>query len=105
MALPLSQVSRYVKTPLVSFDGKETYTKWTQQGVFTTRPPENKITKYQVSQIEAGRPDLVALSVYNNSKFDWVIIAFNNPKSIFGWPKPLEVIEYPDLNLVLGDLL
>ena len=83
MALPLSQVSRYIKTPLVSFDGKETYTKWAEQGVFITRPPENKITKYQVPQAEAGRPDLVALSVYSDSKFDWVIIAFNNPKSIF----------------------
>lgn len=105
MALPLSQTSRYIKTPLTNFDGKETYTKWVSYGIFKSRPSDDLIYKYRVPTELSGRPDLIALSVYNDSKLDWVIIAFNNPKSIFGWPKPLDIIEYPDISLVYGELL
>jgi hypothetical protein len=105
MAFPLMLTSRLVKTPLVNYDGKETYSKWVEMGVFKNRPAEDQIFKYQVPTAEAGRPDRIALSVYGDSKLDWVFIAFNNPRDVFGWPSPLEVIEYPNLSLVYGELL
>lgn len=105
MAFPLSLTSRYVKTPLIVFDGKETYAKWTEEGIFKNRPSDSLIYKYQVPNSEAGRPDRIALTIYGDSKLDWVLLAFNNVKDVFGWPKPLDVIEYPNLELVYGELL
>jgi hypothetical protein len=105
MVFPLSQTSRYVRTPLISFDGKETYGKWVGMSVFNTRPPADQITKYQVPANLAGRIDLIALDVYNDVNLGWVLVAFNNARDVFGWPKPLDVIEYPNLSLVFKELL
>ena len=104
MAFPLLQSSRFIYTPLVTFQDKETYSKWVPTDVFKTRPAEQFITKYKVPQNQGGRPDLIAYTLYNDVNLDWVIIAFNNPRDVLGWPKPLEVIEIPDISLVLGEL-
>jgi hypothetical protein len=105
MVFPLSQTSRYINTPLISFDGKETYGKWVEMAVFKNRPPADQISKYQVPANYAGRIDLVALDVYNDVNLGWVLVAFNNARDVFGWPSPLDVIEYPNLSLVFKELL
>lgn len=105
MVFPLSQTSRYVNTPLITFDGKETYGKWVEMAVFKTRPPADQVFKYQVPANYAGRIDLVAQDVYSDVNLGWVLIAFNNARDVFGWPKPLDVIEYPSFSLIFKELL
>lgn len=103
MVFPLSQNSRYVYTPLTDFDGKETYTKWPGLAIFKSRPPEDLITRYQVPVQFSGRPDLIAADVYKDVNLFWVIVAFNNASEVFGWPKPLDIIEYPSKDIIFKE--
>lgn len=71
--------------------------------VFRSRPSVDQITRYQVPVQYAGRPDLIAIDVYNDANLFWVILAFNNASGVFGWPKPLDIIEYPSKDIIFKE--
>ena len=105
MATTADAYSRYKQTPLVVFDGVETYGTWAQPSWLITRPDESLINKLVITSDIAGRPDTIAYRVYGVSFLDWAIIAFNKVLDQFGWPQTGIIIEYPVDTVVLSEQL
>lgn len=101
---PFGDYSRYRKSQLTLVDGVVTVGSWQRPTWAVTRPDAQKIHKYKVPSNYEGRPDLIALELYNSDRLDWVLLAFNNVIDVFGWPKAGTVLEYPDESVVFPTL-
>lgn len=98
------QHSMYHQTPATIIDGVSTIGSWNRPSWILARPDERYIHKYMVPSGYAGRPDLIALAVYNVDDLDWVLLTFNNVSNVFGWPKAGTVIEIPDESIIFPSL-
>jgi len=84
-------------------DGEVTYGLWVPPW-FIANPDllsPDQVGNYQVSAGEAGRPDLISTTLYGTPYLDWVIIAFNQPRSSFNWPEPGTVIKIITYSAIL----
>lgn len=101
--------SRFFKTPAVNVeatDGSivETLDVWVKPSFLTTRPTKDKIGQYLVPNQHAGRPHLIAETIYGTEDYDWILLAFNNVTDVFSWPKTGQMIEYPISDVVVKEL-
>ena len=88
--------SRFAKSELIYVDGKETYGMWNRPNFMKIdNVPQDQIRQYQVNQSTAGRPDLIALDIYDSQDLAWVVIMFNSPLNTIGWPQAGLVIKLP----------
>jgi hypothetical protein len=110
MAIKLDSFSRFRETQPIVTDalngGKiETFGLWKEPS-FLTGPldPQLDVINIKVDGSRAGRPDLIANDVYGSPSYFWVLIAYNKPKDLFGWPRVNSVVLAPNPQLVLGNL-
>lgn len=103
--MPLDEFSRFRTTPPTVVDGKETYGPWVRPSFLVTRPPEESIRVFKVTNALEGRPDSISNIVYGTPALFWVLIAFNKVIDPLNWPKAGDVIEYPSDTVVLPQLL
>jgi len=101
--IKLTDFSRLRKTDMVIVDGVETFGVWTQPSYLIARPDEQQIGKFKVANQYAGRPDLIANTLYGTPLLDWVLMAFNNVTEL-NWPSAGTIIEYPVDSLVFPEL-
>lgn len=101
----LDQFSRFRHTPLIVEDGKETYGTWVEPDFLKTRPSDDNVGFFQVTNQLEGRPDLISNQVYGTPLLDWVLIAFNKVRDPLNWPRAGDMIEYPLDTVVLPQLL
>jgi len=87
--------SRFFQTEEIVVDGVETLGIWDPPDFLKKRPDDELIGRFAVTNAVEGRPDLIANELYRSPLLDWVLIAFNNVREPFNWPKAGEVIEYP----------
>lgn len=106
-----SDFSRFRQTPETIINGVDTYGPWVQPSWLKTRPSENLIGVFQVSNAVEGRPDLISDELYGTSLLDWVLISFNaihnndtRARMGLNWPKAGDVIIYPVDSLVFTEL-
>lgn len=104
MALQTNRSSRLADTQTILFNGVETYGRWAQQSFLTDEISEDDITYLVIDNSVAGRPDLIADNEYGDSLLDWVIIAFNKPRSTLNWPRSGDVIRLPKRRLVATEV-
>lgn len=111
MAIKLDSFSRFRETqPIVSdspYGGgrMETFGLWKEPSFLTQfLDPQLDLVHIKVDGSRAGRPDLIANDVYGSPSFFWVLIAYNKPKDVFGWPRINDVVLAPNSQLVLGNL-
>jgi hypothetical protein len=105
MAVQGNNNSRFTKADPIYINGKETYGMWSRPDFMKVdNVPQDQIQQYQIDQRTAGRPDLIALDIYNDQNLDWVVIMFNSPMNTLGWPKAGTVIKLPSKSTVLSGL-
>lgn len=104
MPIDYNQYSRFRKSQPIMVDGVQTQGAWTQPSWLKSRPPDSLVHTYTVPSEYEGRPHMIAQEVYGVQELDWVIIAFNQARSVFNWPRSGSVIEYPDESLVIPSL-
>ena len=96
--------SRFSRTEKITYDGEITYGRWKPYKFLTEAIPQSSIGVFVVTAENAGRPDLIANSIYGISQLDWVLLAFNNIREPFNWPKVGELIRYPVDSIVLQEV-
>jgi hypothetical protein len=111
MSIQLDSFSRFKDTQPIITDAPvpggrvETFGLW-KPPKFLTMPldPQNDVMRIQVDARRAGRPDLIADDIYGSPSYYWVLITFNQPDRILGWPQNGLVIQAPVAQVVLGNL-
>jgi hypothetical protein len=96
--------SRFLKTDTIEYKGVITYGRWKRFEFLSNELPEDLIGLFTVSTITAGRPDLISDAVYDTTKFDWVLLAFNGVREPFGWPVAGDLVRYPIERIVAQEL-
>jgi hypothetical protein len=94
--------SRFSQTERVLYDNQDTFGRWKSP---ITDLLVSSATAYVVSSSFAGRPDLIAYSLYGNSSLDWLIIAMNNASDALNWPKVGDTIVVPSRSLIASELV
>lgn len=100
MALATDETSRFRKTPeqLIFIPGigeVETFGVWVRPRFLTEKLDERNIGQIVVTTAEQGRPDILARRVYGASRYDWILIAFNNARDVLNWPEPGTTVQFP----------
>lgn len=90
--------SRFRQTPLINFDGEQTFGKWVD---FLADLP---FDIFIVTNDLAGRPDLISDTVYGTPDFFWAIISFNNERNPMNWPPAGDAIKIPVLSSIVSEL-
>jgi hypothetical protein len=110
MAIKLDSFSRFQETrPIITdspYGGRiETFGLW-KEPTFLTKflDPQLDLIHIRVDGSRVGRPDLIANDVYGSPSYYWVLIAYNKPKDLFGWPQINTIVLAPNPQLVLGNL-
>ena len=94
--------SRFSKTEHVLYDGQDTFGRWKNP---ITDLMISSSTSYIVSNALAGRPDLIAYSLYGNSSLDWLLIAINNASDALNWPQAGATIIVPSKSFIASELV
>jgi hypothetical protein len=103
--MELDEFSRFGKTPLIIFENEETFGRWKPLSLLLHRPDDEFIGIFQVTSAVEGKPHNISNAIYGTSLLDWVLIAFNNVRDPFGWPRAGDVIEYPLEEILFPELL
>ena len=101
----LDDFSRFQSTTQILVDGVVTFGRWQAPQFLVERPADADIGVLQITANLEGRPDIIANNIYGTPLLDWVLIAFNNARGVFNWPRAGAVIEYPLERIVLPQLL
>lgn len=96
--------TRFSKTERIDYNGVNTYGRWKPYRFLTTKLPDSSIGVFEVTASFAGRPDLIAYSLYGVSQLDWVLLAFNNIRETLNWPQVGDLIRYPVDSVVLQEV-
>lgn len=105
MPIELSSFSRFNGTEAFIRDGKEVFGRWARPDFLNEdKLNENDISKVFIDNTLAGRPDLIANQAYGTPFLEWVIIMFNNPKDLLGWPKAGTVIKVVNKNKIITNV-
>jgi hypothetical protein len=97
--------SRYTTTPETEYDGAHTYGKWKSYNFLTESLAENQTRTLYITNAYEGRPDLISQQIYNTTKLDWVLIAFNKVRNPLNWPRAGDIIRYPLESVVMTEIL
>lgn len=97
----MHDTSRFTNTEMLIIDGVEVFGSWEMPSYLLTRP--SNVGRLKIKSALEGRPDLIAAEIYGTTSLDWVLIAFNNVRSL-NWPRAGETIEYPPPQLVFTEL-
>lgn len=92
--------SRFRMTPVVVFDGAQTYGKWVEPKFMSSKPSPTYIVPNRL----ARRPDLISQELYGTVEYYWAIIAFNSPRDPLNWPKAGEAIYIPSISEITAEL-
>ena len=98
-------LSRFSSTQITIVNGVETYGTWNKYNFLKERPPEDDIDTYEVPASMEGRPDLISQAIYDTPNLYWVLVAFNNARTVLNWPKAGKLIEYPKESVVMTEVL
>jgi hypothetical protein len=101
----LDEFSRFGKTELTTFNGREVFGRWKPLRLLTERPSDEFIGIFQVTSALEGKPHNISHAIYGTSLLDWVLIAFNGVRDPFGWPRAGDAIEYPLEEILFPELL
>ena len=104
MSLTPEAYSRFLLTPPTVIDGKETFGVWVEPGFMARELQPDEIVTVTVPSKYEGRPDRIAFEVYGTTRLDWVIMAYNAPRSTLNWPRAGDVIRYPIRRVVVPEL-
>jgi hypothetical protein len=104
MPLSTNDYSRFKETQTILFNGVETFGKWTPPAILKRDLPDEDIQFFVVDNSTQGRPDLIANEVYGTTFLDWLVIAFNKPRSTLNWPRTGDVIKLPIQSVALAEL-
>lgn len=104
MPLQTNRSSRFAETQTILFGDTEAYGKWTPPSFINNDLPNDDLIFLVVDQSNQGRPDIIANEIYGDSFLDWVIIAFNKPRSTLNWPKAGDVIRVPKRRVVATEV-
>lgn len=105
MPLQSARSSRFMQTQTILFGDVETFGKWNRPSLLNRELSEDDLIYIVVDNSNAGRPDLIALEYYNDTLLDWLVIAYNNPRSVFNWPNTGDVIRIPKSQIVSAEIL
>jgi hypothetical protein len=94
--------SRFSQTEHVLFDNQDTFGRWKNP---VTDLLAKSATAYVVSNSFAGRPDLIAFSLYGNASLDWLLIAINSASDALNWPQAGDTIMVPSRSLIASELV
>jgi hypothetical protein len=95
-----SNVSRYNKTKMLTYQQQSTYGVWVVP-IDLASIPEDRISTYVVTTGLAGRADIIAGYLYGNQQYDWVLYTYNNVVDTINWPPVGLVIKYPIASYLL----
>ena len=105
MAIDVTSISRFFGTEIITRNGVETFGRWSRPEFLV---PENladdDILSITVDNTRAGRPDQIAVDLYNSPFLEWVIVMFNRPQNPVGWPKSGQVIRAPSSDVVFSNI-
>lgn len=96
--------SRFNITDRITYDGQVTYGRWKKYSFLTDPIPESSVGVFIVDASTAGRPDLIANSIYGATELDWVLLAFNNVRDTLNWPQVGQIIRYPAESIVVQEV-
>ena len=96
--MELEPYSRFLKTSPIRYDNKDTFGLWTKIQLDNTED-------FVVPNSLEGRPDLISDLQYDTPVFWWVIVAFNHPEEIIGFPKTGQVIKIPRRSELITGLI
>jgi len=99
------EFSRYRSTEPIFYDDNETLGTWAKPAFLLNRPKEDQIGVFRVTSAVEGRPDKIANQLYGSPLLDWVLISFNNARSVLNWPKSGTAIEYPIKSIVIPEIV
>jgi hypothetical protein len=105
MTIQSGRSSRFKETQSILFGEVETYGKWAEQDIFKRQLAESELIYFVVDNTTRHRPDLIAERFYGDTQLDWVIIAFNKPRSPLNWPKTGDVIRFPSRSIVNAEVI
>lgn len=97
--------SRYNLTEKTIYNGQDTYGLWKQHSFLTATLSDDQIGTFVVTSNYEGKPALIAYEIYRESLLDWVLLAFNDVRDPFTWPKTGTIVKYPIESLVFPELL
>jgi len=106
LVLKMPSFSKFKLTdPILTIDNQETFGLM-KKFRFLDRESleEDEIEKIFIDGTRVGRPDLIALDLYESSIHFWILLMFNNVMDPFGWPKNQTVIEAPIRSVVFREL-
>lgn len=103
MPFELRSFSRFRNTMPIRWLGNDTFGVWKRPSVFDQIEPQD-IIKYAVTNDFEGRPDLIAEEFYYSSRYDWILVMFNQPLNPLGWPGTGQIIDIP-VRSVITELL
>lgn len=87
--------SKYKNMQPIKVDGKRTIGLWPEPEVFSKLDENTDITYYKVTSVAAGRPDLISNTFYGSPYYYWILIAYNKPLDVIGWPTTGTIIKIP----------
>lgn len=104
MSLKTNAYSRMQFTPPTIHKGVEMFGEWVQPNFLTTKlNPDDEITYVVTNDVE-GKPHSIAYEIYGTTLLDWVVLAYNAPRSTLNWPKTGDVIKLPRKSLVIPEV-
>jgi hypothetical protein len=100
--MEFTNFSRFKSTQPVVYDGLETMGVWRKPYFLTAELPSNLCGTYVVPSNMNGRPDLISNFLYKTTRYDWVLIAFNNVVDTLNWPPTGLQIKYPVKSVIVA---
>lgn len=106
MALNRRITSRFrLSEPILTRDGESTF-GIAKKYRFMDR---SKLSNLDIRPITvpasfAGRPDLLAETIYGDAELHWILIIFNRVENPFNWPLTGQIIEVPSPSVVSAEL-
>lgn len=105
MAIQVDNLSRLKFSDPIIINGKEMFGLWNRPNWMDINNIEDRnVQNFMVNQETAGRPDLIANTIYGTPLLEWVVIMFNNPINTLGFPKSGTTIKLPRPTLVFSNI-
>jgi len=91
--------SRYIKTDIINFDGRETFGSFNPPAWLENIRNDNLIN-YEVTSDLDGRPDLISNTLYGTPNYFWVLVYINKPLDPTNWPTTGSIILAPKKEII-----
>jgi hypothetical protein len=104
MPLDTDPNSRLFDTETLIVNEEEVYGRWNMPEFLSRELNDNEYTVMTVTSELEGVPHVIAQREYGSSQLDWVLIAANNARQVFNWPRAGDVIKIPLAGIVLSEV-